>query len=364
MRVLLLSDAHSIHTIKWARGLSEKGIDIGIFSLNRLADNPYKGYENISVFYFQDDNCHDLNSGFKKLSYLKSISYVNRVIKKFKPDIIHAHYASSYGLIGALIGFHPYIISVWGSDVYEFPNKSFLHKAVLKFNLKHADRILSTSHAMANETRKFTKKDIEVIPFGIDLDVFKPMKVVSIFKEEDIVIGTVKSLEEKYGIEYLIRAFAIVKERNIDLPIKLLIVGGGSLERHFKHVTKQLGIEKDTIFTGPVSHNEVPFYDNMLSVSVFVSKSESFGVAVIEACACGIPVIVSNVGGLPEVVDDGISGIIVPPNDIRSTAHAIENLVLNRKLANTMGEHGRKKVKLLYDWKYNIELMMSIYNHI
>ena len=211
MRVLLLADAHSIHTIKWAKSLCQKNIELGVFSLNKLDEDLYKE-DNIEVFYFSDRNCRDRSSGFKKISYLKALPFLKKVIKKFKPDIVHAHYASSYGLLGALSGFHPYIISVWGSDVFDFPNISFLHKAILKYNLMQADTILSTSHVMAVETKKYTNKDIIVTPFGIDLDQFKPMKVASVFQDDDIVIGTVKTLEEKYGIEYLIRAFSIVQK--------------------------------------------------------------------------------------------------------------------------------------------------------
>lgn len=138
---------------------------------------------------------------------------MKKVITEFKPDILHAHYASSYGLLGALSGFHPYIISVCGSDVFDFPNTSFLHKIVLKYNLSVADKILSTSNVMAIETSKYTNKEIIVTPFGIDLDKFKPLSVKTIFNKENIVIGTITILEEKYGIEYLIRAFAIVKNK-------------------------------------------------------------------------------------------------------------------------------------------------------
>ncbi len=365
MRVLLLSDAHSIHTIKWARSLSEKGIEIGIFSLNIIEnENPYEGHPDIEVFYCADDNTKSRDSGFSKLSYLKSISYLKSVVKEFKPDIVHAHYASSYGLLGALLNFHPYIVSVWGSDVFDFPNISFLHKLVLKYNLSKADKVLSTSNVMAIETLKYTDKNVEVTPFGIDLEKFKPQKVDSLFSKDDIVIGTIKTLEEKYGIEYLIRAFAVVKQKQQELPLKLLIVGDGNLRKKLEELASNLGIVKDTVFTGKIKHNLVPQYVNMLSVSVSVSNSESFGVAIIEASACGKPVVVSNVGGLPEVVENGVTGFVVPRKDPEATAAAIERLILDDNLRVVMGKAGRERVKRLYDWNKNVELMMSIYKNI
>lgn len=366
MKVLLLSDAYSIHTVKWAKSLSKKGIEIAVFSLNfnKNEISPYKNDINVKVYYCVDRNAKKRSSGFAKLSYLSALPALKKAISEFKPDIVHAHYASSYGLLGALSGFHPYIVSVWGSDVFDFPNISFLHKAVINYNLSKADRILSTSKVMAVETGKYTDKEVIVTPFGIDLDKFKPLNVNSLFSQNDIVIGTIKTLEEKYGIEYLIKAFAIVKNKYYNLPLKLLIVGDGSLSESLKKLVHDLNIEEETVFTGKIAHELVPTYDNMLSVSVSVSNSESFGVAIIEASACGKPVVVSNVGGLPEVVEDGITGIVVPPRNSEKTAEAIEKLILDEKLRKKMGEAGRNRVAKFYDWNKNVEQMISLYKNI
>lgn len=363
MKVLLLSDAYSIHTVKWVKSLSKKGIKIAVFSLNFNENevNPYQNDINIKVYYCADKNATKRSSGFSKLSYLFALPALKKAISEFKPDIVHAHYASSYGLLGALSGFHPYIISVWGSDVFDFPNISFLHKAVINYNLSQADRILSTSKVMAVETNKYTNKKVIVTPFGIDLDKFKYLKVNSLFDKNDIVIGTIKTLEEKYGIEYLIKAFAIVKNKYKTLPLKLLIVGDGSLSDNLKKLVHDLNLEDETVFTGKIAHELVPVYDNMLSVSVSVSNSESFGVAIIEASACGKPVVVSDVGGLPEVVENGVTGIVVPPRNPEKTAEAIEKLILDEKLRKKMGEAGRKRVAKFYDWDKNVEQMLEIY---
>ena len=178
------------------------------------------------------------------------------------------------------------------------------------------------------------------------------------------VIGTVKTLERKYGIEYLIKAFKILSDKYPELPLKLLIVGGGSLETELKNLAKELGIWNKTIFTGKVPFEEVPVYHNMLSVSVSVSvsESESFGVAVVEAMACGKPVVVSNVGGLPEVVEDGKTGFVVPPKNPEKTAEAIERLVLDKDLRKNMGQAARDRVINLYNWDNCVDRMIKIYD--
>jgi len=365
MKLLLLSDPNSVHTIKWAKSLANEGIEIIIFGLGKLTVDEYEEINNIKVELL-DENVSNDEGALYKVKYLKALPRVKKIITKFNPDIVHAHYASSYGLLGALSGFYPFIVSVWGLDVFSFPHKSFLHKTILKYNLSKANKILSTSKVMAKETKSYTDKMITVTPFGIDMEKFKPLKVDSLFHKDDIVIGTVKTLEDKYGIEYLIRAFKIVSSKYLELPLKLLIVGGGSLESQLKSLVKELNIEDKTVFTGKVPFNDVPKYQNMLSisVSVSVSNSESFGVAIIEASSCSIPVVVSNVGGLPEVVEDNVTGFVVPKENPKETALAIEKLILDDELRNKMGNEGRKRVERLYNWEDNVNQMIEIYKDI
>jgi glycosyltransferase involved in cell wall biosynthesis len=217
---------------------------------------------------------------------------------------------------------------------------------------------------MAVEANRYTNKAITITPFGINTDLFKPDKVQTIFKNGDIVIGTVRALKEVYGIEYLIRAFHILKRDTAECSLKLLIVGGGPLEAKLKNLANELELDNSVVFTGELPHDKIVDYYNMIDIYVSVSNSESFGVSTIEASACEKPVVVSNVGGLPEVVEDGITGIVVPPRDVAATAHAIEKLVLDQHLRQRMGKAGRERVKRLYDWNNNVAQMVSIYSSI
>lgn len=363
MKVFLLAEARSSHVIKWVRALANKGLSIYVLSLFPYEETAYKGYKNIKIescnmeSYFLN---RDINTLYK-IHYIKALSRVKKIIKEFKPDILHAHFATSYGILGALSGFHPLIISVWGSDVYDFPQKSFFHKKFLEFNLKRADKILSTSHVMAKETEKYTNKPIEVTPFGVDLKQFKSISNKN--KNEMITIGTIKALEDKYGIKYLLQAFKIVKYSNKEIPLKLLIVGGGSKESELKKLSKELRIDKDTEFIGKICFDYTSEYYNKLSIAVFPSilNSESFGVSVIEASACEIPVIVSNVGGLPEVTQDGVTGIVVEPKNSFKLAAAIKRLIFDDNLRIAMGKNGRERVSKLYDFNNNVNQMINIY---
>jgi glycosyltransferase involved in cell wall biosynthesis len=366
MKILLLSDPNSAHTFKWVKSLLKKGCEIYLFGVSGYNKELYAGFKNLHIETFGiDDSVIKSGEGnLSKLQYLYSIPRIKKIIRSFKPDIMHAHSASSYGLLGSLCGFSPYIVSVWGLDVFTFPKKSALHEFLIKYILKKADYILSTSNIMAKETSLYTSKDISVTPFGIDMEMFKPEKVKRICPEEDIVIGIIKTLEKNYGIDCLIRSFKILKDRNHNLPLKLMVVGKGSQENELKKLAKELNLNGTVVFTGAVEYKDVPRFQNMLDISVSLSHFEGFGVSTIEACACEKPVVVANVGGLAEIVNNNESGFIVPPCNPVATAEALEKLVLDKGLRDKFGKRGREIVREKYFWDDNVNLMMDIYDKV
>jgi len=366
MRILILSDSDSPHTIKWVKSLAEKNIEIGIFSIHKANVNIYDGVKNLKIYDLGiDRNIQSKGEkNFTKIQYFKGIKELKKVISVFNPDILHAHYASSYGLLGSLANFHPYIISAWGSDVFKFPNYSLIHKNILKYNFYKADEILCTSYALRKETSKYTKKSILITPFGVDTNKFKPSRPEIVYDKKTIIIGTIKSLEENYGIEYLIRGFKILENKIPNQPLKLLIVGKGTQELFLKNLVKKLNIQSKVEFTGYINPDLVLKYHNMIDIAVFPSIEESFGVSVLEASACGKPVIVSNVGGLPEVAEDGKTGFIVEKENPDAIALAWEKFISNPELRNEFGKNGRNKVIKEYNWKDSIDKIIYIYKSI
>jgi glycosyltransferase involved in cell wall biosynthesis len=361
MKVLLLSATNSEHTEKWALGLAESGIEVGLFSFNK-ADYEWYNHKNIIVF-FEPENQINAERTLTKLSYIKYVTILKKIIKHFKPDILHAHYATSYGLVGALSGFHPFIISVWGSDVYDFPTRSKFHKRVFQYNLKRADVLMSTSRIMKSELQKYTDKDIIVTPFGVDVSEFSkrdvPAKVKGI-----VYIGTIKPIEAKYGIINIIEAAEILVKQGHHDNFKFLLVGPGSNLDEYRELISQKQLTSQIEITGRIPFSEISSYHNLLDIFVNVSidDSESFGVAAVEAMSCEKPVIVTDVGGLLEVVNYGEFGVVVKKQDSEALANAIENLVNDRDRAEAMGKKARLNVLANYNWQNNLRQMIAHYN--
>ncbi len=360
VKILLLSDTFSEHTEKWALSLANRGLQIGLFSFNKASYEWYN-HPNITIF-FEPDTKINAESTLTKLAYLKYVSILKKIIKHFQPDILHAHYATSYGFVGALSGFHPYVISSWGSDVMKFPNKNFVAKSILKYNFRSADALCATSYVVKDYISKISVKPVAVIPFGIDSDVFKPYKRVSPFGEGCFVIGCIKSLENIYKIDVLIRAFSVLEKKHPGA--RLMIIGHGSQAEKLQQLVKELGLEEKVLFTGRVPFSEVANYYNMLDVLVNISEYESFGVSVIEAMACGKPVVVSNVGGLMEIVEDDTLGLKVNVDAVDETAEAIERLMTDPELYASISENARKHVSEKYNWENNLSDMIRLYDEI
>lgn len=365
MRVLILSDADSIHTLRWVRSLSQRGCKILLFNLLKCDLSPYDGMSNVQVYscdFVLRDNAALSQRILDKMVYLKAIHILCRQIKKFRPDFLHAHYACSFGLIGALSGFHPYVLSVWGSDVYNYPQQGSLYRHLLTFTLRKADHILSTSHCMARETHKYTSKPIDVTPFGVDMKRFAPVTATD--KPATFVVGNVKTLKYCYGIDTLIRAFAIVHQRHPDTDMRLLIAGTGPDRDQLVALSEELNVRPLVNFLGFIPNLELPKLYAKFDVSVSLSREESFGVVAVEAMSCACPVVTSDAEGFSEVVDHGVTGFVVPKDNPEAAAEAIERFINHPELREQMGKAARQRVAQLYDWNRNVDTMMDIYNRV
>ncbi|HNO04880.1 MAG TPA: glycosyltransferase [Flavobacteriales bacterium] len=350
MRLLLLSGASSTHTIRWANAFVDRGIGTHLVTQHDPVDPP------------------DPRVRVHRLPHLGGAGYafngprLRALVQEYRIDVINAHYATGYGLLARWRGRVPCVLNVWGSDVYDFPEKSALHRAFLRTNLRAADRIISTSHAMAARTRAICPGlgSVTVVPFGVDTTCFAP---ASTGRSADAprVVGTVKVLDEKYGIDTLIDAFARVV-RHADRSVRLRIVGDGPQRPELERKVQAMGLAANVDFIGRVPHARVP--DELRKMDVFVAlstlDSESFGVAVIEASACGLPVVVSDAGGLPEVVRDGVTGHVVKRRDPVAAGECIGALLRDPVGSERMGRAGREHVRQVYEWDRCVDAQITV----
>lgn len=351
MRLMLVAAANSVHTRRWADAFAARGHEVHLVSQHAPA-TPFDPAVRVHLFP------HRSGTG-----YLLNRRSVRDLAIRLRPDAVNAHYASGYGTLAPRLDFAPLVLNVWGSDVYEFPDASPMHRWLLRRNLLRADAVVSTSHTMAERTKKVCPalKAISVVPFGVDTDRFIPAARA----HGPLVIGTVKTLAMKYGIDTLMRAFALLAVEPGLEAARLRIVGGGPEQQPLKELARSLGIRDRIDLIGPVPHDRVPDELRRLDIYAALSRadSESFGVAVIEASACGLPVVVSRVGGLPEVVQEDVTGLVVPKEDPKAAAHALLRLARSVELRRSMGGAGRARVLERYAWPVCVDLQLAIINN-
>lgn len=349
MKIAILGNAGSVHIVRWANGLVERGLLVHVISAH-----PSTGGLDRRVILHQLQNK-------APIGYIGAVFELRGLLKAIRPDLLNAHYATGYGLLARLARFKPFLLSVWGSDVYLFPNKSIFHRALLRANLRSASAIASTSLCMSTAVRKHLKEGVVFItPFGIDESYFSPSKILR--TRPVVVIGTVKALKHEYGIDTLIEAFSILlKDFESDVSLHLEITGAGVDSQKLKDLAGKLGVSKKVTFHGQVPHSKVPEMLARLDVYVALSRSESFGVAILEASACEKPVVVSDADGPTEVTIGGVTGFIVKKDNAIEAADAISKLIRDPELRATMGRAGRAHVVKNYTWKRSIDLMLQAY---
>lgn len=350
MKIAVLAPSKSIHTHKWALFYQSKGIDVKVFTFKD---------------HYSEDNANQVPTEILpkvlpgKASYIAAAPALKKMLKEWNPDILHSHFISSYGLLGAIVDYKVHFVSVWGKDIFDFPKKNKLNEKLVRFTLSKATAICSTSHIMAKETNLYTNRPVYVTPFGVDLEKFYPIETNE--SNDKIIVGTVKALEDKYGIADLVKGFAMFHKEYPNS--ELLITGDGPQRKEYEELAVQLGVSNVTTFTGKVPNTEVPAIIRSMSIFAVPSTedSESFGVAAVEAMACGVPVVVSNVGGLPEVVVKDVTGIVTDKESPDQLAAAFIKLAQNNDLRMGMGKAGVAHVKENYSWVDNANYMLSLY---
>jgi len=290
-----------------------------------------------------------------------------KLIKLIKKNDIHLIYCADNlsKLIGGIAGKMAKIRVV--AHCHDDFNKDVLGKVMKMFYLLLLDRILTVSEKVRKffATRgRISPKAITVYN-GINTNVFDPesvggnMKVELGLKEDLFIIGSIGVLEKDKGQEYLLEAIAKLKSEGVD-NIVCVICGLGPEEANLKELVNARGLENEVLFLG--YRHDIPEIIKMLDIVAITSLTiESFSIVATEAMAMKVPVLATNVGGLPEVVDDVKTGILVPPGDVNALCKSIKYLIKNPEARFRMGENGRDRVLKRFTLEENVRKTEEVF---
>lgn len=326
-----------------------------------------RGHE-VTVFASSNSHAQSVRkvNGVKIIS-LKTVSKVynvpivpslfSRLLHEGTPDVIHAHqypvFMSDVSAAAAIVKnipmlLHVHLVPDSKSALSGWIN-NFYYSTMGLFTLKSADGVVVPSFAYKSKIEKMrvNPEKIQVVPIGIDFERFQIKTDKESFKERyhcqgSKVILSVSRLNYQKGLQYLIRAMPAVLKK---VPnAKLMIVGEGEEFSYLNDLSKSLGISQSVIFTGVLSHEEIPVAYSSSDVFVLPSLFENTPLTLIEAQASGKPVISTRVGGVPEVLVDGETGFLVEPRNVKQLEVRIVDLLSDNNLAHEMGEKGKKFV--------------------
>ena len=365
MKICYLADIRSIHTKRWIEYFAkEHEVDLITLAYTKKEDTfvPEEVYKMMNV------RVHKVS---KPMPFLLLAPFkIRRLIKKINPDIVHAHYVTQYGFCGAFSGFHPLIISAWGSDVLVDPDNSMIFKLMVKFALKEVDLITcngeNLKEAMTNMIEDSQK--IKIIYHGVDIKNFNSSKrdkaiIKSLFKGDFPTVISIRGLEPIYNVESLIKAIPLVLKLVPDA--KFIIANNGSQEAHLKEMAKSLDIWNNVKFVGLIQHNELPKY--LASSDIYVSTSLSDGGAVVstlEAMACGLAPVVTDSGDHRKLIKSGENGFVVPVKNSKALSEKIIYLLENGEYREEIKKKNLEIIKAKFDWNENMKRIEEKYRAI
>jgi len=234
----------------------------------------------------------------------------------------------------------------------------FLYKIFIKpwhtMPFKYADYLTVISNYLKKRAlRNGVKVPIEIVPNGVDLEIFKPRESEN--RNEKIIL-TVSRLVKKNGIDNLIKA-----GQYLDFPFKILIIGVGPDEEKLKELANNLKIQNKVIFQGQVKYDELPKHYALADIFVRPSLSEGLGNVFLEAMACELPVIGTEVGGIPDFLENRKTGLFCKVNNPQDIAQKIEEILKDDNIRRTLAKNGLELVREKYSWDKISQQMENIY---
>lgn len=268
-------------------------------------------------------------------------------------DILQAEYIPHSSIIPCLLkNKRPLVLKFHGDDALIYPFKNIFNRNLINYSLKKADHVITCSEALKNTiiALGYDKNKVTAIPNGVDTNIFRPMNKSECRRrynlpEDESICLFAGRIHPMKGIKEIITSAG----KNPD--IIFVLAGPGEIPGH----------PKNCIFFGDISPNEMPELMNTADFLILPSYSEGFGLVLIESLACEVPVIASNVGGCPEIIKNGHTGILIEPKNTQSLSSAINYMKINSEQRKLFGINGRNYVIKKYDSRLSIKYLTEIH---
>ena len=361
MKLCFLAQANSNHTKRWVEYFAkEHEIDLITLSYTKKEDTfvPEEVYKKMNV------RVHKVS---KPMPFLLFAPFkIRRLIKKIKPDIVHAHYVTQYGFCGAFSGFHPLIVSPWGSDIAVDPDKSIWKRWLVEYALQRADVVSSVEGPFKRRLidLKCSKNKIVSIPVAsVNTNEFHPSKRSEALRKamgakNSFLVLNARPLTPLYHVDVFIHAIPLVVEKIPNVKF-IILYGKGQMKHQLEELAQKLNVEDNILWMRRVPHSKMPEY--LASVDLYIDTFVSFlhteakdkcpgiGTTTLEAMSCAIPTIVSNKYRKRIYPLKDCPYIPYYPLDSQDLADKIIELLQNEKLIEQIKQESRDFVMLKVD---------------
>jgi glycosyltransferase involved in cell wall biosynthesis len=362
LRLAYIADPNSIHTRRWLTYFAQRGHEVHLLEGFGTAISPgldpritierYKAYGRLRL---------------PLVSSLRARRELRALLGRLRPDVLHAHFVKRYGWQTALAGFHPLVVSPWGSDLLKVPRAAWRIRWWNRRALRTADLVTVTSDLIRDAAVAAGARAgrIELIQHGVDTRRFSPgprphQLATQLGVASEPVIFSPRALRPLYRQETVVDAFAMLP----GAPM-LVLSRMGADPGHLESLRRRLrarGIEERVRIVDAVEHDEMPAYLRLASVVVSVPESDSFPVTALEAMACATPVVVSDLPPARSALGSLAPELIVPVGDASALAAAITRVVdLSDEGRQSLGQALRNHVVHTSDYETNMARMEELY---
>ena len=298
---------------------------------------------------------------------LHALPLVRRLVKIHRYDVVHVFFSLPTGALLPFAGLRgvPVIVSLRGSDVpgYDRYKTSvrYAHRLLApltRWIWRRADRVVAVCESLGELTQcTCPGLAYSVVPNGVDLKLFHPRQPARKPDGGPIRCLAVARLVERKGLGELIRAFALLERGRFELEI----VGHGPDERVLRELAEGLGVAQEVRFTGALDREGVAQRYREADLFTLPSAAEAFGNVFAEALASGLPIVGSTIGGIPELVEQGVNGLLVTPGNPLALSQAIRYLASDTDLREIMRTRNRAKAEATLEWSQVTRRYLSIY---